>query len=392
MVFEFRDLLLPAFFVIVAGAWILVRTLKIGWVNAVILTSIKAAIPFLYFGYFFSHKWILVDDQMYFEQGRILLWEGNNPFLIFFTPDGVNRLFAASEGIHFLYFWWNLLAMYLFGPFYSSPVFLNVFSTIISAAVLYKIAQSSGFNERYCKLLALFFLFHWDVLTWSSFVNLKDTAIMMLTLAAVYFGLRFLQTKKLLYVTLFVASLAVFTWIRFYLSVLLLGSFGVWLALSFKGWKKAVWVLTAVVAIWWAFPEGAIQTFQDLYVADWIFGPIRMALTPQPWAINEGYGFLLIPSILHWVLFFPALFVGFRLSMRNTSFRLVGIYLVVMLLFYGLIPQQQTPRERVQVCWVFAWAQFDFLWSVGMALVHKLSSGRKPFLRAQRAQLVNQKV
>ncbi len=392
MLVPFEYLWIPSLFVAVFGALVLMKFVNLRWWSALTIGLLKAAIPFIYFAHYYDGSWNFIDDKVYFEKGRLMLWGGNNPLLIFFTPDGLDRLVGAAESVHFLYYWWNLLAMYIFGPFYSSPIFLNVFTTFVSAALLYRIVCSSGFAERYARWLTIFLLFHWDVLTWSSLINLKDTLIMMLTLVSIFCGLRFIQTRRLHYLVVSIATMFVFVWIRLYIPVLLLGSFGLWLALSFKGWKRVSWVLLATFCIWLVFPEGEIQTLQDVFVADWLFGPFRMALTPQPWSITSDYSFLLIPSIFHWALFVPAAIVGFRLALKNQIFRLVAIYFAVMIVFYGLIPEEQGPRQRLQVSWIMAWAQFDVLWAVATATVQKMSASRRTVARLHRSQLVNQKI
>ena len=392
MLVPFEYLWIPALFVTVGGAFVLIKFVKLSRWSALTIGLIKAAVPFVYFAQYYDGSWNFIDDKVYFEQSRLMLWEGNNPFLIFFTPDGLNRLVATAGSYHMLYHWWNLLAMYVFSPFYSSPIFLNVFTTFVSAALLFKIVCSAGFNDRYARLMAIFLLFHWDVLTWSSLVNLKDVLIMMLTLVSIFCGLRFIQTRKLTYLAVLVATMFIFVWIRFYLTVLILGSFGLWLALSYKGWKKVAWVLVAALCIWLVFPEGTIQTFQDLYVPDWLFGPVRMVLTPQPWSLTSAYSFLLIPSTLHWALFIPASMVGLRLAMKNQTYRLVAIYFIVMIVFYGLIPEEQGPRQRLQVSWIMAWAQFDVLWAFAAATMRRMSASKRMVTQTQSGQLINQKV
>ncbi len=148
MLVPLEFLWLPALSVAIFGAWVMVRLMKTGRLLALSLALLKVVIPLLYFAYFFRSGWTLVDDLTYFEQARLLLLKGNNPFLILFTQDGRERLFSIAGGQHILYYWWNLLAVYLFKPVYSAPVFLNVATTFISAAILFRIARLSGRARR----------------------------------------------------------------------------------------------------------------------------------------------------------------------------------------------------------------------------------------------------
>jgi hypothetical protein len=361
MLVPFENLWLPAFFVAVLGTWLLWRGLKLNFLIALALSAAKAAIPFLYFAYFFDGSWNLLDDVTYFRLADSMLAEGRNPFLIFFTVGGLDQLYAAG-GNHFLYYWWNLLAIYVFGPFYSSPVFLNVATTFLSAFLLARIVRISGCAENYSKWLAIFFLFHWDILTWSSFVNLKDTIVLMLTLLATYSGIRLVQQRNPRWAIPLVATCLVFLSIRYYIPVLMLFSFGVWIAFAVKGLVKIPLILLAAVGTYLIFPQGSFQTFQDLREGGWISGPVRMALTPQPWRVGLAYSHLEPGAFLHWALFIPAIITAARLSLKNRVFRFAAFYYAVLIVFYGLLPEFATPRERVQISWVLAWAQFHLIW------------------------------
>src|SRR5215471_11858148 len=140
---------LPALFVILFGTIVSVRLIRLNLPGALLLALVKASIPFVYFGYYSNRAWHLLDDMTYYEVGRLLLAKGNNPFLIIFTVDGRGQLFSLAGGNHVLYYWWNLFAAYLFGPYYSSPVFLNVAMTFVSGALICRIARVTGCSERY---------------------------------------------------------------------------------------------------------------------------------------------------------------------------------------------------------------------------------------------------
>src|SRR6266566_1826856 len=181
MVTSFKTLWLVAVCTALFGAWILARFVRLNWPAALAISCLKAAIPFVYFLEYFRRGWMRLDDVSYYGGGLTLLYKGNNPFLIFFTADGRAELFKLAGGQHVLYYWYNLLAAYLFGPLYASPVFLNVASTFISGAFLCKMVLASGFEERYARWLVVFFLLHWDLLSWSSFLNLKEPLVLMFT-------------------------------------------------------------------------------------------------------------------------------------------------------------------------------------------------------------------
>jgi hypothetical protein len=389
MLVPLEFLWLPALCVAIFGAWVLVRVMKTGRVLALSLASLKVVIPLLYFAFFYRSGWTLLDDLSYFEKAHLLLLKGNNPFLILFTQDGRERLFAIAGGRHILYYWWNLLAVYLFHPFYSSPVFLNVGTTFISAALLFRIARLSGVSESYAKWLGIFFLVQWDVVAWSSFVNLKDILVLMMVLGAVYMGLKLQEKRNFLYALGLTTILLAFYWIRVYAVVLILVSFAAWIALAVKGPKKVIWLAIATVGGILAFPAGGYQLFQEHAKGDWIYGPIRMALTPQPWSIEPEYSFLLIPSLLHWCFFLPCLAAGASLWRKNLVFRLAAIFALVSFIFYGQIPELHGPRQRVMVAWVFAWLEFHVLWLLSSPIMERRSPAVRLSTEGRRSLVAN---
>ena len=54
--------------------------------------------------------------------------------------------------------------------------------TNTSATVFCGILHRLGFSRGYIRGCLVFFLFHWELLVWSSLLNLKDTLVMTLTI------------------------------------------------------------------------------------------------------------------------------------------------------------------------------------------------------------------
>ncbi|HTV53516.1 MAG TPA: hypothetical protein VMI06_01215 [Terriglobia bacterium] len=356
---------LPALFVILVGTAVSVRFLRISLASALALGLVKASIPFLYFGYFSNSAWHLMDDIKYYEMGRLLLSKDSNPFLIFFSGGGREQLFSVAGGMHILYYWWNLLALYVFGPYYSSPVFLNVAATFVSAAFMAAMARGIGCSETYAKYLAVFFLLQWDLLAWSSVVNLKDTLVILLTVAAMYFGMQAARQRQLRCLALLAIPLYAVLWIRFYVPMLLLLALLLWAALTLRGWKRISLILfSAAGGLALLHMTSAVPIVKEYLRGDWIYGVVRFTFTPLPWSISPAYSFLTIPTILHDVMVVPAIIAGVVLARRNVWFRFVALYCLVVILFYGHVPIRQGPRERFQVCWILAWGEFECFWQL----------------------------
>ena len=113
--------------------------------------------------------------------------------------------------------------------------------------------------------------------------------------------------------------------------------------------------------IFFIFPWGQYELMY-LKPDTLLFGLIHFSLTPQPWSIEDNYSFLLLPSIIHWILFVPVLLAARILWQKSLLSRLLLIYLLMVIIFYALIPELQGPRHRVQIIFVIAWMQFHFLW------------------------------
>jgi len=365
MDFSFKTLWLPAACTAVFGAWVLARFVKLSWPAALAVSSSKAAIPFLYFLNYFQPGWLLLDDMSYYVGGIRLFYKGNNPFLMLFTPDGPTRLFALGGGQHILYYWYNLLAVYLFGPIYSSPVFLNVASTFIAGAILYKLVLASDFEERYARWLTILFLLHWDLLSWSSFVNLKDTLILTLTIAAIYAGQELVHTRKLRYGLLLAFAMCCFWYIRFYIPVLVTVAFALWFVLTIRGWASLLGVSLALLGFYLSLPSNYSEGAERIGGGDVWHGLLYMFLSPRPWAVSPEYSFIMPASVLHWILFGPAVMGAINLYTKSRKFRLSAALYLVTIFFFALLPVSQTPRHRLHVLWVLAWAQFDFFWHLG---------------------------
>jgi hypothetical protein len=303
--------------------------------------------------------------------------EGHNPTTIFFHSDGVLRLMELSEGYHILYGWWNLLSQYLFGMHYYAPVLLNITLTFVSGSTLFRIAQEAGFNRRYTQGLLVFFLLHWDVIAWSSFVNLKDILLMCLIILAIYFIIKLNQQITLLRLLCLNGLLFALLWIRFYVAGVLIVSSMVWWALQLIHMSKlgarylapAVILVSLPLAIFFWLGKDMVSArigdaFQYVVLTNVPQGMVHFWLTPQPWSLSPEYSFLLLASIFHWLLLTPAFVGGVLLWRRSSIILLIAIVLVLYMALYMASPEIEGPRHRVAVAFVLIWMQFDFLWAL----------------------------
>jgi hypothetical protein len=347
------------------GLWISSRVLR--WPTAVVVSSVKVFVPFIYFEYFSRQQWTFLDDVTYFEFGRSFVEWGYNPITIFLERDAIANLMMLSGGRHIMYGWYNFVAQWAFGTYYYSPVFLNIGLTFFAGLLLYRLAIANNFSKSYARGLFVFFLLHWELLTWTSFVNLKESLVMFLTIASVYAGLKFMETKRQIYAGLLIVLVFLFYWVRFYVPLLLLSSFLVNLILFAKGYRR-IWLCVAAfsIAVVYGFYVGWGQIMEEADklvfgggIAD---GAFKVAVTPRPWSIDPIYSFLLVPSLIHWVLFVPTILGCVMLWRGAPKLRLLLIYLVMALCLYGSFEELQGPRHRLQLVFIYGWAQFHFIW------------------------------
>lgn len=375
------DLMLAAATIFVLGMAICLRVLSVPASMAVAGT--KTALPFVYFSLFFDGSWTFLDDMSYLEQGQKLLASGYDPWTFFFNGEAFAQLVALSGGHHIVYGWYNLLAQWVFGEYYFSPVFLNVGLTFVAGYFLYRLAIATGFSLPYARGLFVFFSLHWELLAWSSLVNLKDTLVLLMTMALIYAALRLAQTKWTRYAVGTGALIFAFFWIRFYVPMLLLlAAFPAFLGRmpERRYMGAAIFVVSVLGLSYGAYVgwENLILQLQRLDLGSgMLFGTGRMVLTPLPWSVEPEYTFLLLPAVLHWLFFVPAVVGGVMLWREQPQVRPLFVYLAIALLLYGAFDELQGPRHRVQLIFIYAWAQFHFVWYV----LHKSVSQNK-LLRA----------
>lgn len=356
------DLLWAAFCIWLFGVWVTSRTLSLA--ASIPIATVKVAIPLLYFA-FFNQRWTFLDDMSYLQRGATLLHSGYTPLNIL-TPRGIILMEAVAEGEHFLYYWWNLLGQYWFGVHYYSAVFLNVGLTFVCGNFLFQLLQELGFDAGYRRLCQAFFLVQWDVLAWSSLVNLKDILAMTLTTMGLFFLVRVihqLESRRLRMPTLgaLILVMLIFSGIRFYIPLIFLATAGLWLLFQMRGRRRWWFVAAAAIAMVFVLQKGS-GSFGHIQPSEMVSGLFHFPLTPLPWNVEDDYSFLVWPSAIHWALFLPMVYAGVCLWRQYPPSRVPLLYLLLMMAMYAVIPELSGPRHRVQITAIIAWLQFHFFW------------------------------
>lgn len=347
----------------------LVALLYLEPLKAIMVVLFKFSLPVIYFAFFFDGSWTFVDDFEYLRLGRELISQGYEPLTVLISSEGRETLRSLAGGTHILYIWWNSLAENLFGSYYYSPVFLNIFLTFVCGFVFSEILKLLDFSSKYRRQFLVFFLLQWDILVWSSIINQKDIMVMLLTISALFFALRMVKKKSFMNLCYLLLVCYVSLWLRRYVPILLFTSILIWLTLITKGRNRILLIssLAIIAAIFYSSFSSSFSFLSSVGFAGIVRAPFnifRMSVTPQPWSIVDHKLFLLPVSIFHCVFYVPMIIGLIGLWKKSKEVSLLIIYLAVGLIAFGVSDLDifQGPRHRVQFTFIIAIAQFQFLW------------------------------
>lgn len=361
------DLIFAAITVFLIGATICARVISLP--SALAVSAVKVALPTVYFANYFTGAWTVLDDIAYFEQGLRLLERNYNAVMLLLNEEALAFLMELAGGHHLFYGWFNVVAQSMFGEHYYAAVFINVALTFGIAMFLYRLALVNDFSEAYAKGLFVFVCFHWELLAWSSLVNLKDTLVLFMTSAFVYAVTQLARTHRPRFLLAAVLLIFMFYWIRFYVPLFLLGAFLLYLPwmVSRRVFLTGVFAVLGLVLIYGSligWNDISLQVEKLNMTPSLVTGIIRMVLTPLPWSIDPEYSFLFVPAIFHWLFLLPTSIGAILLWQTRPYLRPLFIYLALVLLLYGAYEELQGPRHRIQLVFVYGWAQYHFLWSI----------------------------
>lgn len=355
-----RDLLLATLLTGVIGFAIIARRIPLRL--SIPVTSFKVALPTAYFAWFYTGQWYIIDDITYAEQSASLLAVDYTIVSILLNIDVLRTI---AGGPHILYYWWNMLAMQLFGPRYWAPVYLNVLLTFGIGAVFAETLRRLDFSRDYRQWALVFVLLHWEILAWSSLLNVKDILVMFLT-AVSLFGFVVVLTAKRRFdyvrgLTVIGGSFFLLWWVRFYVPVFLITAAIAWLLLH--GFLNRYLIpLGFLSGFLYPLVDRASWAFDKIELSNYLYGAVRFLLTPRPWGIELGYTFLLVPSLLHWLTIPLAAYGALNVIRTSRAGRFIVIYAVVAVGFFAVVPALIGPRHRLQVVLPIAWFQFHCLW------------------------------
>lgn len=355
---------------------------------AATVSAIKFGLPVLYFQFapylgFVTSKngpdelflpFSISDGVTYYRWGNHVLQSGYGPITTITTTGGRRLITEPATRSHIFYDWWNVLAQSIIGPYYYSPVLLNVFVTVLTGIYLMKLFGGIGFNQEYYHWFGVFFLLHWDVLAWSSFLNLKGIISLFGIVMFLYHFVQFHSSVResnigFLHVGMICFAVMLLYFTRYYIAVLLAGAVLVWAVIHSGETENQLMLMFGVVVVGFVGITGylpinriASNVSSHVDVLAIQYGLVDFLLSPRPWGIESNWMHLQIPTILHWLLFGATIGGSLRLALKNQYLELFVLFAVLVTLLYSTTPTFQGPRQRYQLAFVIAMAQFEVLW------------------------------
>ncbi|HMO18896.1 MAG TPA: hypothetical protein PKA63_07850 [Oligoflexia bacterium] len=360
--FDVDVLILPCILIFLATFGVTLYATKSA-AFSILASIVKAGFFLIYFGYFFDGKYTFSDDITYLHSGIILL---KNRINIFNIIEEWRYIRSVVGGTHVGYNLINAFAVFIFGEYYFAPVVFNTLLILPIAFFGSKLASLEfGFDSKYKKIFYAFLLFHPDIFTWSSMLNLKDTIVLLLHITMLYAGSLYFRGHIKLSMIIGTISFFLLSILRFYVPLLIVLALFISIFFTAKIRSRFFYLvlgggLLAMVIL--GLGTGQIQYSIDQMKSSMtnpVTGFIRATLTPIPFHTDESYDFLNLPALFHWIMI-PVVLLGVnQIRKIKTPFTMFFlIYLYVFLALYGVYSELQGPRHRVQLDFALAVLQF----------------------------------
>jgi len=335
---------------------------------AYLVITVKISFPLIYFSVVADGSWYTGgDDWGYVLRAIDLYVKDVDPLRIWFVPEG-QHLFQFPNGA--LVKWYNFMLFYFFGPSYYVGVIFAPVMSMISGGFIFLLLKSFGKSRQQAEWGTIFFLLHWETITWTSFLNLKESLITVLLIAFVY-GLLLFRKKPLAGLGLLTIITIVMQKARFYLPFVLVSGYiaamSTYLPLAHSRIRLALGLILLAGAILVLASFGFVSFAQIRYafsLADFGnlgWGLAKVVLSPLPWNISDPAGYLLVSATLH-VVFLPVTAIGgYFLWRQGLEGRIIVFIYVVGLIAYATQPMVNSPRHRAPFLVMEILMQFEFL-------------------------------
>lgn len=352
--------------------WILSILLVRRWLPlrfAVPILFIKFSIPVLYrfaAGQYVPQYNAIAGDSFY-DQTNSILDEGHTPFSLLL--EGFGPIESMMNTTDPFYWWWTSLWITTIENTVHSTILANAFVTVIASVIVVTLIERFGYSYKYQQLFLVFTLIHWEILTWSSILNIKDPLVAMLTVLGIYLMIVALQTTDTRVLFGCIISLSISLWlltlIRWYIPGLFLAALCIWLVvdlLSFEDISPTSLLGTSLFGagvFWFLISNVNLGDFISLTHVP--VGFYRYVLGPTPGGTADVYTFLNLSAPFHW-LFAPVALLGIIILLTERFERLILIYGFLLVCIYAGTQEAAGPRFRFQFVFFSSFLQFHGLW------------------------------
>ena len=415
----FQDLWLYCSFSILFLISFLILKKKLGINVAIFVSFIKTIIPLIYFSIYVDNTWHNNgDDQMYMSAGILMydvlsnLFNLNISYLDFNFPYDqsyyfVKELKEQSIDLDFLerfyltidYFsnnsfffksihWVAFFSFIFFGFNWYAIIILNIILNIISSIYIYKFSRKFNYSKYYAKFLMIFFLLNLEILSWTSFMSLKESLALLVNIVIFYYFYKVFKKFSIKDLSVLLI-LILFTYtIRTYLTGFYLIYFIFIYSLLYynfkfilKNYNYILFLSIPILIVIYQFTPG-YTIYADYFfgyyfvfhipfyeiitlhydLIDFVKSFFSFWLGPKPWSVDLNNNFLFISAIVHYLLVIPALVGSYQISKRNNYFLVMIIFLIIMSLIYSYVGFEN--RHRFQFSFIYIWAQSHFIYYI----------------------------
>ena len=325
---------------------------------SILTSSFKGILFFIYFYFIFENGgYTFSDDWDYLKESQEVLDKGYSFWSLISDPFAMQDIFKTR---HYGYHLFTTFAFWLFGHNYFSAVSLNIIITFVTSYYVYKLSEIIIHSQQIALITAVFFLFQWDLLTWSTMLNFKDIIIQLLILVIIYNIIILNDHFSIISILSILISFLFLLHLRFYLVYLLSAGYLFYLfvlyfikvSMSKKIFLVTIFLILVGIIIFYILPTYFSYAWGLLRasLSNPIFGSFRFLTTPIAFNMDEHHTFLIPASFLHW-LFMPFALYGIKICFELNKDVMILIFsiLAIVLLFFGSYSTQQGPRHRLQM-------------------------------------------
>ena len=330
------------------------------------IALIKTGFFLIYYLLFLNPDFYSIDSYNYMNTAIRVInkFESNLDFFIELLSFQLMNVYGLG---HYIYNAFVSAVLIIFNTELAlAPIGVNIVLSVLSAYYFCKSLLLLEMKEKYVSWFFLLFVLHWEVLTWTTITLLKDNFIAFLTIALFYLIIVFLKKRfKWYHLLALIYTVGGLMFSRFYIVPFV----GICLIIYnylriFSNRKTARTLITLVLTplfllislslIWEQF--GDYFKFLFDFNDNPLYGTIRFFLTPIPFNVSDSRSYLVIPSLINWILI-PFTLAGiYRCYGLGGIFRLLILYYFLILFFYGAYSphgEATGPRHKIQLLFIY---------------------------------------